>query len=156
MENIKLIRSNSNHQDFKTLVDELNAYLKIVDGDEHAFYNQYNGIENLNNVVIAYLGNKPVACGAFKKFDSASVEIKRMFTKPAARNFGVASLILKELETWAFEKQFKSSILETGKRQVEAVKFYQKNLYSIVPNFGPYEGVENSVCFKKNLNEQGQ
>lgn len=154
MEKIKLIRSNSNHQDFKNLVDELNAYLSVVDGDEHAFYHQYNGIENLNHVVLAYLDDEPVACGAFKKFDTSSVEIKRMYTKPEARKHGIASQVLRELERWAFEEQFENTILETGKRQEEAVKFYQKNNYNIMPNFGPYQGIENSVCFKKNLHEK--
>jgi len=154
MENIKLIRSNSTHQDFKNLVDELNTYLRVVDGDEHAFYDQYNGIENLKHVVIAYLNDKPIACGAFKKFDAFSVEIKRMYTKPDVRKHGVASQVLGELEHWAFEENFENTILETGKRQVEAVKFYQKNKYVVIPNFGPYQGIENSVCFKKNLNEK--
>ena len=155
MKNIKLIRSNSTHQDFKNLVGELNAYLRVVDGDEHAFYDQYNGIENLNHVVVAYLNGEPIACGAFKKFDSSSVEIKRMYTKPEARKNGVASQVLRELEFWAVEENFENTILETGKRQVEAVKFYQKNKYVVMPNFGPYQGIENSVCFKKNLNEKG-
>lgn len=139
------------HQDFKNLVDELNAYLKVVDGEEHAFYNQYNGIENLNHVVVAYLDNEPVACGAFKKFNSSSVEIKRMYTKPETRKHGVASQVLRGLEDWAFQEGFKQVILETGKRQLEAVRFYQKNQYIPMPNFGPYTEVENSVCFKKEL-----
>ena len=154
MENIKLIRSNSSHEDFKKLVDELNVYLRAVDGDEHAFYNQYNGIENLNNIVVAYLDDEPEACGAFKKFDNFSVEIKRMYTKPEARKHGFASKVLRELEHWALEENFNNTILETGKRQLEAVNFYKKNNYNIIPNFGPYQGIENSVCFKKNLHEK--
>lgn len=156
MQTIKLIRTDASHQDFKNLVDQLNAYLSMVDGDEHAFYHQYNGIENLKNVVVAYLDHTPVGCGAFKAFDSSSVEIKRMYTEPSARNFGIASQILEELEHWALEENYKHTILETGKRQMEAVKFYQKNNYATIPNFGPYQGVENSICFIKNLNEQRQ
>ena len=49
-----------------------------------------------------------------------------------------------------------SQILETGKRQKEAVQFYKKNKYTIIPNFGQYKNVENSICFIKQLrNEKG-
>ncbi|HPF96691.1 MAG: GNAT family N-acetyltransferase [Flavobacteriaceae bacterium] len=154
METLTLIRTNSTHEDFKNLVAELNAYLSVIDGSEHAFYQQYNGIENLNHVVIAYKNNEPVACGAFKRVDASSAEIKRMYTKPEVRKYGLASKVLKELEQWAFEEHFENTILETGKRQVEAVKFYQKNHYLSMPNFGPYQGIENSVCFKKTLTHE--
>ena len=77
-----------------------------------------------------------------------------MYTKPEVRKYGLASKVLKELEQWAFEEHFENTILETGKRQVEAVKFYQKNHYLSMPNFGPYQGIENSVCFKKTLTHE--
>lgn len=152
---IELIRTNSDNNDFVNLVKLLNAYLKTVDGDEHDFYMQYNNIDVLKNVVVAYLDKKPVGCGAFKKFDDTSVEIKRMYTLPETRNNGVASAILNELEVWAKELGNTSTILETGKRQVEAVQFYKKNNYNSIPNFGQYANVENSLCFKKLLDEKG-
>ncbi|WP_336066082.1 GNAT family N-acetyltransferase [Mesoflavibacter sp. CH_XMU1404-2] len=148
---LTLVRSKSEHPDFIALVKQLDAYLKIMDGDEHDFYNQFNHIDILKHTVIAYLNDKPVGCGAFKKFDNNSAEIKRMFTHPETRNKGVASAILKELEDWAKQNNFKSTILETGLRQVEAVNFYKKNNYKIIPNFGQYAGIENSVCFLKEL-----
>lgn len=148
---LTLVRSNSEHPDFIALVKQLDAYLKIMDGDEHDFYNQFNHIDVLKHTVIAYLNDKPLGCGAFKKFDNNSAEIKRMFTHPETRSKGVASSILKELEDWAKQNNFKSTILETGLRQVEAVNFYKKNNYKIIPNFGQYAGIENSVCFLKEL-----
>lgn len=151
---IKIHRTSSENKNFQQLVSKLDAYLKIVDGDEHDFYNQYNGIETLNYVIIALYNEKPVGCGAFKKFDDKSVEIKRMYTLPEMRNKKIASKILTELESWAKELGYNYTILETGKRQVEAVAFYSKNNYSIISNFGPYKQVENSVCFKKTLNEK--
>jgi GNAT superfamily N-acetyltransferase len=148
---IKLIRANSGNTDFKTLVDILNDYLKIVDGSDHDFYMQYNGIDALSHVVIAYLDNAPVGCGAFKKYNNKSVEIKRMFTVPEFRGKGIAAAILKELENWSKEASYKYCVLETGKRQVEAVSFYKKMGYSIIPNYGQYKNIANSLCFKKNL-----
>lgn len=148
---IKLIRTNSDNNDFINLVKFLNDYLKIVDGDDHDFYHQYNNIDVLKNVIIAYIDNKPVGCGAFKKYTESDVEIKRMFTLPETRGKGIATKILKELENWSKELNFETCVLETGKRQIEAVQFYKKNDYKAIPNYGQYEGVTNSVCFKKKL-----
>jgi len=131
---IKLVRTNSENQDFINLVKDLDAYLKITDGDEHAFYNQYNHIDVLKHTVVAYLNEKPVGCGAFKKFDTDCVEIKRMFTSNTTREKGVATKILRELEIWASELNYKACILETGIRQTEAVQFYKKNNYKLIPN----------------------
>ena len=92
----------------------------------------------------------------YKKFDANNVETKRMYTSMDYRNQGIATKILRELENWAFELGFISCILETGKRQKEAVKFYMKNFYKITENYGQYIGVKNSVCFKKKIeNEKG-
>lgn len=148
---MKLIRTNSKHFAFVNLVSQLNKYLKTVDGNDHDFYMQYNNIDTLNHVVLGFFKDVPVACGAFKTYNEKSVEIKRMFTLPEYRGQQLASKILNELEIWATELGFKSCILETGKRQVEAVKFYKKNNYNIIENFDPYIDVENSICFEKKL-----
>ena len=148
---IEIKRTSSANKDFQQLVSKLNAYLKKVDGDEHSFYNQYNSIESLKHVVVAYNNLEPIGCGAFKEFNNNSVEIKRMYTLPNMRNKKVASKILYELESWANELGYSNIILETGKRQLEAVSFYNKNNYQVIQNFEPYEHIENSVCFKKQL-----
>ncbi len=148
---IELFRTDSSHYDFIELVKQLDAYLKITDGDEHEFYNQFNGIESLNHVVVAYLNHRPVGCGAFKPFDAKRVEVKRMYTLPEERGNGIADRILKELEFWAIELGYKASILETGKRQVEAVNFYKKCNYELIPKYGQYAEMENSLCFEKEL-----
>lgn len=152
---IKLIRTDSDNKDFIELVHSLNSYLKIIDGEEHDFYNQYNNIDVLKHVVVAFLDNTPCGCGAFKAFNGESTEIKRMFTKPEFRGQGIASNILNELELWSRELNYKACILETGKRQNEAVAFYRKMNYQEISNFGPYANVENSICFKKILDEKG-
>ena len=74
-----------------------------------------------------------------------------MFVSLDKRGLGIAQKILTELEVWAKELDFKSCVLETGKRQVEAVGFYKKCNYKIIPNYGQYKEMENSICFQKNL-----
>ena len=51
---MKIVRTTSKNNDFVALVKLLDAYLAIQDGEEHAFYDQYNKIDHLNNVVIYY------------------------------------------------------------------------------------------------------
>ncbi|WP_084203412.1 GNAT family N-acetyltransferase [Psychroserpens damuponensis] len=148
---IKIIRTNSKNKDFSSLVKDLDAYLKMTDGDEHDFYNQFNNIDVLNHVVLMYVDNKPAGCGAFKAFNNTSVEIKRMYVTPAMRGTGIASEILRALEFWAQELNFKSCVLETGIRQKAAVAFYKKSNYEIIPNYGQYIDMDNSLCFKKDI-----
>ena len=148
---MKIIRTNSENKDFINLVKKLDAYLKIIDGKEHSFYNQYNNIDVLKNVVLIYVDDVAVGCGAIKKFDEFSMEVKRMYVSTEKRNQGIAQKALLALETWAKELGYKKCILETGKRQIEAVQFYKKCTYKVIPNYGQYATIENSICFQKTL-----
>ena len=148
---MKKLRTNSENIDFINLVKKLDNYLKITDGDEHEFYNQFNNIDVLQHAVVLYIDDVAVACGAFKKFNENAVEVKRMYVDKEYRNQGNAKIILEELETWAKEVGNKKCILETGKRQVEAVQFYYKCGYKVIPNYGQYKAMENSICFEKEL-----
>ena len=60
-----------------------------------------------------------------------------------------AQAILNSLELWASEKGFKKCILETGDRQIEAIKFYNKSGYIRIANYGQYAQMDNSNCFEK-------
>jgi putative acetyltransferase len=152
---MKLKRCDNFNLDFQALVTQLDAELALRDGDDHAFYHQFNGINQLKNAVVAYDDKgRPVACGAFKKRSATQVEIKRMFTTNTARKKGRAKLVLSELERWAAELNYAVAVLETGKAQTEALSFYPKNGYSITSNFAPYVGIENSVCFIKELKKK--
>jgi GNAT superfamily N-acetyltransferase len=146
---MKILRTTSTHPGFVALVRHLDAYLARIDGDEHAFYAQYNKIAALQNVVVAMDGNVPIGCGAFKPFDENTVEVKRMYVLPEWRGKGVAAQVLGELEQWAAELGHSRCVLETGLRMPDAVAFYTKNGYARTENFGQYAGVENSVCFEK-------
>ena len=144
-------KTNSDNEDFKLLVSLLDAHLAMTDGDEHNFYNQFNKITHIKHVIVVYENQKPVGCGAIKKYDTATAEVKRMYVAPEMRGQGIAGKILAVLELWALELDFKKCILETGVRQPDAIALYKKSGYAIIPNNGQYENVENSVCFEKNL-----
>lgn len=145
------IRTNSENKHFQELVSELDADLRIRDGEDHSFYAQFNKIDKIKHVILAYENEMPIGCGAIKEYDVDSMEVKRMYVLPSKRGKGTASRILIELEQWASELNYKKCILETGKKQPEAINLYHKNGYGIIANYGQYEHMENSVCFEKNM-----
>ena len=148
---IQVLRTNSSHQDFINLVAELDQDLAIRDGEDHSFYAQFNTIATIKYVVVLYENNKPVASGAIKHFDTATFEVKRMYVPEEFRKRGFATKVLQELELWSKELQYHYLVLETGLQQPEAIALYKKNGFTIIPNYGQYIGIENSVCFKKEI-----
>jgi putative acetyltransferase len=146
---INYLKTGSGHTDFQKLVAALDADLSIRDGEDHAFFAQFNKIDAIKYVIVAYENDLPVGCGAIKEYDEHTMEIKRMYVIPANRGQGIASGVLKELETWTQALNYKKCILETGEKQPEAISLYKKNGYQVIPNYGQYEQVTTSVCFEK-------
>lgn len=144
-----IIRTDASHPEFQTLVKFLDQTLAISDGEEHAFYDQFNKIDKIKYAVVAYHEETAVGCGAIREFDPDRVEVKRMYVMEHMRGKGVAKAVLAELENWAKELGFQSCILETGLKQPEAIQLYHKSGYQVIENYGPYIGVANSVCFEK-------
>ena len=148
---LRLSRTNSEDSDFVALVRLLDADLALRDGDEHAFYAQFNKIAMIKHVIVAYVDGQAAGCGAIKEYAPGTMEVKRMFTRAEYRGQGIASKVLAALEAWAAELSYEKCILETGKKQVEAVRLYEKSGYKVIPNYGQYAEVENSICFEKNI-----
>ena len=148
---INLIRTNSENKDFIDLVKLLDAELAALDGDEHVFYAQLNKTDKIKHVIVAYENDTPISCGAIREYSSTTMEVKRMYTIPGHRGQGLATKVLNELEKWASELSYQKCILETGLRQPDAIRLYDKNGYSRIPNYGKYAGMVNSVCFEKEI-----
>lgn len=148
---MKIIKTSSKNKEFQFLVLLLDEELAERDGPQHDFYHQFNGIENLDHVILVKKGEVAIACGAIKLFERDMMEVKRMFVKKEYRSKGIAGLVLKELESWSLELGAEKCVLETGKRQPEAISLYLKAGYKKTPNYGQYKGIENSVCMEKDL-----
>ena len=133
------------------LSEKLDQELKQIYGSSQDEFDQYNVMSGIDTVVIAYVDQQPAGCGCFKKADTVTVELKRMYVDTAWRGKGIGALILKELERWACELRYQSIILETGTIQPDAIRLYEKHGYQVIPNFAPYIGNELSICFKKNI-----
>ena len=146
---LKLERTTNEDGEFRRLIAELDEDLNSRYGELQKQYNGFNRVDKIDTVVIVRIENEAVGCGCFKSFDNETVEIKRVFVQKSFRGNGIADAILKELETWAGELGFTAAVLETGKGQPEAIRFYTKQDYTVIPNFGQYIGNDNSVCMKK-------
>lgn len=144
-------RTNSDNPDFRLLVKELDKYLAVRNGEANNFFVQFNKVDQIKHVVLAYENGVVVGCGAMKAYSPDTMEIKRMFVPAEQRGKGIASKVLKELEMWAEELGYSRCILETGDDMKEAVGLYKKSNYRVIPNYGQYENVTDSVCFEKEL-----
>ena len=150
-EALKMIRDDSDNKDFQGLVQLLDKDLFDRYGNLQEFFDQFNGLDRIKGVVVAYINDDPVGCGAMKKYSNDCMEIKRMFVKKQYRGRGIAKQVLAELESWAAEQNFTTCILETGTEQPEAIALYQNVGYTITGNYGPYIGIDLSVCMQKKL-----
>ncbi|MCU1424429.1 MAG: GCN5-related N-acetyltransferase [Microbacteriaceae bacterium] len=93
----------------------------------------------------------PLGCGGLRRLDDEHAEIKRMFVRSAHRGSGVSTALLQRLELAALAAGWSRLVLETGELQPDAIRFYQREGYTRIPNFGYYAGSDDSVCFEKVL-----
>lgn len=151
---IHFLRTDANHPDFMALVTLLNRELRERYGEAQAFYDQFNQLNTIPMALVAYSENQAIGCGALRPLEAENaLEIKRMYVLPEQRGKGIAAQILLELEHWALDSGMKRCILETGNKQPEAIRLYEKSGYRRIPNFGQYAGDESSVCFEKILKD---
>ena len=143
--------ADGTHPDFRRLVAQLDRELYQRNGDQQAQFDRFNGIDKIQNAVVAYLDGLPSACGAFKPLDAETAELKRMFVHPCCRRKGLAARVLDALETEAFRQGYRVMFLETGVNQFEAIALYAKNGYQRMENYGAYAGNPLSLCMCKQL-----
>ncbi len=93
----------------------------------------------------------PVACGGLRRIDESHGEVKRMYVVPEYRGSGAATRVLRELERRAITLGWERLVLETGDRQPDAIRFYEREGYTRIPNFGYYADSPLSLCFERFL-----
>ena len=147
---MKIIRTDYLNPAFQELVAELNTDLANRDGKNHPL-SQFNEIIHLKHVVVVYLKNKAVGCGAITKYDLVATEIKRMYVTPAHRGHQLGENILSELENWTKELGLSKCILFMGVHQPEAMKLYLRNNFSVIENYGKLKDIPDSICLAKTL-----
>lgn len=148
---MKLVRADTTHPDFQELIRKLDGELRSRYGVQQSGYEQHNIVDHIQTAIIGYVHGRPVACGCFKAIDSETAELKRMYVDRVYQGRGYGIEVVQALESWAAELGYGSMRLETGKGQPEAIGLYRKCGYQPMENFGPYVGVENSVCMTRQL-----
>ncbi len=140
--------ANPNHDDVKSLVNELNfALSKITMDSGEGSFSSENFNPALDGCIVVYCNSTAVACGIFRHHTSTVCELKRMYSNlPSA-----GSYLLKQLEASAISKGYQSAILSTRRVNTQAVNFYIKNAYRESEAYGKYVGLEKSICFRKTL-----
>jgi GNAT superfamily N-acetyltransferase len=79
-------------------------------------------------------------------------EIKRVVVREDARGHGIGRALMKELEAIAVDAGVSRLILQTGDRQPEAVRLYERSGFTAIPLFEPYaSAMPNSLCFAKDV-----
>lgn len=146
-----LKRTTTSDPGFQTLIRQLDHELWNELNEDQATYDPFNKVPDIKTAVLVYAGDEPVACGCFKALNSDTVEIKRMFVQKAFRGKRLSKMVLQELERWAAAEGFTGAVLETSIHFNTACTLYQSSGYRIIPNYPPYEGLEESVCMQKEL-----
>jgi GNAT superfamily N-acetyltransferase len=147
-----LNKTSSYDPDFGHLIGMLDQELWRRYPHTNQDYVKYNILKPGARVVVAYAEGEPVGCGCFREAGlEKTIEIKRMYVVEQMRKRGIAMAILAELEGWAVQLGWGKAVLETGINQPEAISLYTKAGYMVIPNYGPYTGMSESVCMSKDL-----
>ena len=150
---MRCIHTGGRNPAFICLCLELDAYLNELAGGEEnrAQYVPLNKLDFIDDAFIVLDGELPIGCAAFKRFDENTAEVKRVFVKPEYRGRGIAREILELLEQAAKEQGYTRLVLETGAPLVAAHRLYVSIGYTVIPNYGPYADMVESICMEKQL-----
>jgi predicted DNA-binding protein (MmcQ/YjbR family)/GNAT superfamily N-acetyltransferase len=145
--------TNGEDPDFSMLCNKLDGALDDLVGAkfQRSQYDRFNHRDSIHDVIVAYRGGVPIACGAFKMYDEDRAELKRIYTEPSVRNMGLGAELVRRLEARAKIKGYRWCILETGKPLEAACHLYQKAGYKIIPNYGQYADMPDSICMERKI-----
>ena len=146
---LKIVGKDS--ADFIMLADKLDEYYFEIVGPVQARYAEVNKPHNMNGLCVVYEGEEPIACGAWKKVDETTAEIKRIYVLPQHRRKGVASMIVKGMEADAAKAGFRHYILETARTTMDSANLYLSLGYKEIDYYGSPAGAENCRCFEKTI-----
>lgn len=140
--------------DARRLVGALDAHLSSLYAPDQRFGPNLKAehlAPGIGTFLVARDGGQAVGCGALRRLDEATAEVKRMYVEPAARGRGVGAVVLERLEAAARELGVEKLVLETGIYQAEAIALYRRAGFRPVPCWGEYAGTLTSVCFEKEI-----
>ena len=101
--------------------------------------------------LVALRDDEPLGCGALRRIEERSGELKRMYVRPQARGLGIGRALLAALEAEARALGLTRLLLETGTRQIEALSLYRQAGFADIPAYGEYISSPLSLCMAKEL-----
>jgi GNAT superfamily N-acetyltransferase len=101
--------------------------------------------------LLAYADGELIGCAGLRRFDRATVELKRMYIRAPYRRQGHARRLLAGVEDRARWMGYQRLVLETGLAQPEAIALYESAGYLPVPGFGHYADQPLSRSYGKDL-----
>lgn len=145
--------TDGQNKDFIFLCRALDDFLNdLVGGEENrAQYNPYNSTVDIQDAIVVYDQDKPVGCAGFKRYNDECAEVKRVFISEEYRGKGISKKLMEVLEDSARKKGYAYLILESGEPLAAAMKLYRTIGYQVIPNYGQYVDMAESVCMKKKL-----
>ena len=153
MSNLEFRWKDGTNKDFHKfyLITE-DYYNRIVGGAENRkSFIPYNISTSIQDVLIAYIDDVPVACSGLKKYSESDIEIKRVWVEPKYRGNHIATDMMKIIEAKAKQQGFQKIILQTREIMKDAVKLYEKLGYNRINNYPPYNKLDGAICFAKEL-----
>jgi putative acetyltransferase len=155
MEIVEIRRSTLTSPDAIRLIAALNAELTAMfpeAGATHFSLTSEQVGAGDGAFMIAYLDSAAVGCGAVRRLDGPTAELKRMYVDPAVRGRGIGRALVGALEREARLLGVARVVLETGTRLMPAIRLYQAMGYTRIPLFGEYVlSPDTSLCFGKSL-----
>jgi putative acetyltransferase len=100
---------------------------------------------------VARQGGLALGCGAIVDEQNGTAELKSLFVDPSARGLKIGRLVLKTIEAHASDFGIKIIRLETGIRQLEAIRLYESAGYARRGPFGRYTDDPLSIFMEKVL-----
>lgn len=116
-------------------------------------YKQYNQLDEIQEAIVVYDNHQAVGGGAIRRYDDENIELKRVFVHPEYQGKGIGSKLVSLLIEWAAELGYQRMILETGELLAESCAVYKKLGFEVIPNYGPYVNMPESLCMAKDLKD---
>ncbi len=127
-------------------------YSNLVGGVENRkSFIPYNISASVQDVLIAYMDDVPVACSGLRKYSENDIEIKRVWVEPEYRGHHIATEMMIRIEDKAKRQGFRRAILQTREQMNSAVELYEKLGYDRINNYPPYDKLDGAICFAKEL-----
>lgn len=148
---VTIAREDPSTEDSRALLAELSSTLAAITGDtgKASFDPDDVRVPGAAFVVARSAHGVATGCGAIRPLAPDVAELKRMYARPG--HTGTGTMLLKFLEHEAVALGYARLWLETRVVNHQAVRFYERNGFHRIGNFGKYHGNPDAVCFEKIL-----